>query len=93
MSFIKEERIPDLILLDIEMPEYSGFDFLRDIEFLPSEIRSKIKIVILSSYTYQSTDPGQDLVIGALKKPLNDDNVADIQRLLNSDRLSTKDYR
>ncbi len=41
--------IPDLILLDIRMPEIDGFGFLERFEKLPAQIHQKASIVMLSS--------------------------------------------
>lgn len=41
--------IPDLILLDIRMPEIDGFGFLERFEKLPVHIHHNVDIVMLSS--------------------------------------------
>ncbi|MFW5758999.1 MAG: response regulator, partial [Bacteroidota bacterium] len=41
--------MPDLILLDIRMPEIDGFGFLERFEKLPDQIHQKVNIVMLSS--------------------------------------------
>ena len=41
--------IVDLILLDIEMPNISGFEFLKDVRKIPSYI--KVPIIIVSGNT------------------------------------------
>ena len=43
------ERIPDLIFLDIRMPEIDGFGFLKEYEKLSETIRKKCIIMMLSS--------------------------------------------
>ena len=67
-------QTPDLIFLDIMMPEMDGFDFLDAFDKMPDSVRSKSKIVMLST-----SDSFKDLnranqnkyVKRFLNKPLN----------------------
>jgi len=67
-------QIPDLIFLDIMMPEMDGFGFLDAFDKLPESVRSKCRIVMLST-----SDSFKDLnranqnkyVKRFLNKPLN----------------------
>lgn len=43
------ESIPDLILLDIDMPEMNGWDFLNEFESVRNKISKKIQIFVISS--------------------------------------------
>lgn len=43
------EDLPDIIFLDITMPEVNGFAFLLEFENFPQTLKDKCKIVILSS--------------------------------------------
>lgn len=68
------EKLPQLILLDIQMPEMDGFDFINRFAALPESFRSTIKIALLSS-----TDDIGDIaradanphIIKLIKKPLH----------------------
>src|SRR5687767_5006603 len=40
---------PDIIFLDLNMPEIDGFSFLKNFVDLPEKIKSKSKIVVLTS--------------------------------------------
>ena len=48
-----QNSLPELIFLDIRMPEQDGFDFLESFQNLDMAIRTKCQIVMLSS----SIDP------------------------------------
>jgi CheY-like chemotaxis protein len=68
------DQLPDLILLDIQMPDMDGFDFLEKFKKLPAVIVEKCAIVMLSS----TLDFGDIIraeanlhVIKLLKKPLD----------------------
>ncbi len=75
------ERMPTVLLLDINMPTWSGWDFLEKFENLDGQIKSQIKVYMLSS----SVDP-KDMekakanpnVVDYIVKPLNRDIVVKI---------------
>ncbi|MDR0442496.1 MAG: response regulator [Treponema sp.] len=50
LSFLNQNKV-DIILLDIEMPNISGFEFLKDIRKIPSYI--DVPIIIVSGNTGQ----------------------------------------
>lgn len=69
-----EDALPDVILLDIKMPDIDGHGFLAYFANLPTTIRKKTKIAMLTS----SLDPDDkqqslkyDSVIDFIEKPLN----------------------
>ncbi len=80
-----EDSIPDVIFLDINMPFVDGFVFLFEFESFSESIKSKSKIVILSS-----SDNKRDIdrivdnqyVINYIVKPLTTEALRKIETLL-----------
>jgi CheY-like chemotaxis protein len=68
LSFLRkhqgDDNFPDLILLDINMPVKSGFDFLVEYEKLPTDAISNCEVSVLSS-----SDKEED-VLAMLSHPL-----------------------
>ena len=48
---IKEqnEELPDVILLDIDMPKMNGWDFLKEFDAVRNSVDKKIEIFVISS--------------------------------------------
>ncbi|ATL47154.1 response regulator [Chitinophaga caeni] len=72
---------PTVILLDIQMPEMDGFDFLKSFDSYPTKIKSQCYIIMVSS----SLDFGDinktnanPLVIRLLKKPLQPKELKEV---------------
>ncbi len=68
-----DEQLPNFILLDIQMPEMNGFDFLDRFDQLPEKIKKNCQIAMLSS-TLDFGDiqraEANLYVLKLLKKPL-----------------------
>lgn len=68
-----QKKLPDLILLDIQMPGLNGFDFLQQYEDLVHRMAERPLLFVLSSSVHQEDlrrVQAHPLVDGLLKKPL-----------------------
>lgn len=45
----QNEELPDVILLDIDMPEMNGWDFLKEFDAVRNSVNKKIEIFVISS--------------------------------------------
>jgi two-component system, NarL family, nitrate/nitrite response regulator NarL len=84
---INGDTVPDVIFLDLNMPETDGFMFLKSFEDLPSKVTEKVKIVVLTSSN--SLKDRQQVfesknVIQFITKPIKQSDIEDLQRLIGS---------
>jgi CheY-like chemotaxis protein len=76
---------PDIIFLDLNMPETDGFAFLADFKALPESIKLKSKIVVLTSSN--SAKDREDAfshknVIQFITKPLKQTDIEELKKIL-----------
>lgn len=78
---------PDIIFLDLNMPEIDGFSFLKNFIELPEKIKSKSKIVVLTS-SNNAQDREQAFsftnVIQFITKPLKQTDIEELKGLLTT---------
>jgi two-component system, NarL family, nitrate/nitrite response regulator NarL len=82
---INGEAPPDIIFLDLNMPEVDGFTFLKSFNTLPESVRTNSKIVVLTS-SNSSKDREQVFenksVIQFITKPLKQSDIEELQRII-----------
>jgi len=82
----EESKLPDVIFLDLGMPEFNGFDFLERFRKLYPAIEKTIHIFITTcsiNPADKKKSENYPFVKGFLRKPLNMDVLCDINLAYN----------
>ncbi len=85
LKSLTSENLPDVIFLDLNMPVIDGFKFLFEFSQLDELVKSKIKIVVLTSsdnYKDREKVAANPDVLTYVSKPLTDNKLAEIRSLL-----------
>lgn len=90
LEFLQERydakgSLPELILLDINMPIVDGFVFLYEFESFPEDLKQKSKIAILSSSDNESDIErivNNEYVIKFITKPLTEESLLGVGNML-----------
>jgi len=84
-------QAPDIIFLDLNMPEVDGFSFLKNFKDLPDLIKTKSKLVVLTS-SNSAKDRSQAFtfpnVIQFITKPLKQSDIEDLKKLINHNEFT-----
>ncbi|PIB36313.1 hypothetical protein BFP72_13375 [Reichenbachiella sp. 5M10] len=75
------EKLPDLVMLDVNMPVKNGWDFLQDYQTLPAEMRKKISLYMVTSSVIQSDiDKANDNenIISFVSKPITNEKLEEV---------------
>jgi CheY-like chemotaxis protein len=81
------EPPPDVIFLDLNMPDVDGFSFLDNFAELPENIRSKSKIVVLTSSNNKKDKELAFLnqnVIQFITKPLKQADIEELKKKMSA---------
>jgi CheY-like chemotaxis protein len=77
----KPEKLPDVILLDLNMPMFTGWDFLERMQSISSDIKKNIKVYVLtSSVRIEDTEHAEQypFVRSVISKPLTPNSMEQI---------------
>ena len=83
----EENNAPEVIFLDLNMPEADGFTFLKDFNELPENIRKKSKIVVLTS---SESNIDRDFVLSFnnvihfITKPLKHSDIEELKNIFKN---------
>jgi CheY-like chemotaxis protein len=81
-----EQKCPDVIFLDLNMPDMDGFKFLEQLDNLPAHARNKSKVVILTSSSSVADITRASAfknVITFVSKPLSEKRLVDLQQMIS----------
>lgn len=70
--------MPDVILLDINMPQMNGYEFLEEYSRLPIAGKSEPHIYVLSTVTRDMPEIVIRMTKGQFEKPLSNEHIKTI---------------
>jgi CheY-like chemotaxis protein len=87
----KKDPLPDVIFLDLNLPEYNGFHFLLELKqmmYKYEELKG-ISIVILSAFLDKYSEmafKNFNFVVDRLSKPLSEASLSNVKTKINEGR-------
>jgi CheY-like chemotaxis protein len=95
LEFIRKEysteKDPAILLLDINMPSMTGWEFMEHFERLPGLVKEQVKVYILSSSVDQqdiNKAASNMLIKGFISKPLSQEAAVELAAVLkNADQI------
>jgi DNA-binding response OmpR family regulator len=83
-----EQKKPDLIILDVHLPDVDGFEILHDIRAHPNATVSAVPVLLISALDY-GYKTAQSRASGFLLKPFNHQHLLDaIQKIEENEQVS-----
>jgi len=82
------EKLPDMIFVDLNMPLFSGWDFLKRMEQMQDEISKDIPVFVISSSLRpddMATSSKYSFVQDFISKPVKSE---EIERIVNSQSVT-----
>lgn len=80
---IENIDLPEIIFLDLNMPNKNGWEFLEEFAALPSKQKAHVKIYIVSSFVSKELvekSKAYKLITEYLVKPITANSLQDIKR-------------
>jgi CheY-like chemotaxis protein len=87
LKMLNGEAPPDIIFLDLNMPDVDGFSFLENFSGLPEGVRSISKIVVLTSSNNKKDKElafANQNVIQFITKPLKQADIEDLKKKIKA---------
>jgi response regulator of citrate/malate metabolism len=78
-AFQNNNRSPELILLDLNMPGADGFDFINSFASMSFSNKDRVKLIILTTSTHtKDLDVVKESNLDYINKPLTEGKLMDI---------------